>query len=380
MAEQDFYKTLGIDRSTSQKDVKKAYRKLARQFHPDVNPGDEAAEERFKDVAGAFDVLGDADKRKLYDEFGVEGLRDGFDPNQARTYQRWSQGARSGGGHEFRNAGPDFRDYSDLGSVFGDLFGGRFRQQPRGPQRGTDIDSSISVDFLTAIRGGEVNISLDRSQACSTCAGTGHQNGTGGTCSGCGGTGQQRVAQGPIDLNIPCEQCGGNGQEPGPPCHTCHGTGNVRAANRLVVKVPAGIADGGRIRLSGQGNPGSQGGPAGDLLLTINVKEHKSISRNGNNLEMNVPITIGEAVLGAKIALATPDGGSINLTIPKRSQSGQRMRLKGKGAPDPKAGARGDLYVTLDIKIPTNDSEEIEQLARTLDEHYRDEALRPSSL
>jgi curved DNA-binding protein len=322
MADKDLYRTLGVSRNATQDEIKRAFRKLAKANHPDVNPGDLSAEERFKEVNTAFDVLGDPEKRKRYDEFGMDGLRDGFDPEQARAYQRWA--SQSGGTGGFRGtAGGAGFDFSGLGDLFGDLFGGggsgfggfgRGRQP--GPRRGSDVEATVTVDFMTAVRGGELALRVDGAHS-----------------------------------------------------------------ESLSVKVPPGIDDGGRLRLSGKGNPGSgQGAEPGDLILTVKVTPHPSLRREGRDLYMTVPVTVGEALLGQKITLPTPDGGTVTMGIPKRSQNGARLRLKGKGVPDLKGSGRGDLFVILDVRLPSSDDAEVDSLARSLEQHYKGEARRPTEL
>jgi molecular chaperone DnaJ len=319
----DLYSVLGIKRSASTAEIKKAYRKLARENHPDVNPGDAASEETFKRVSAAFDVLGDEKKRKLYDEFDIDGLRDGFDPERARAYKQWTE--------------HDLGGFSDLGSIFGDVFGGR-RPRSRGPQRGRDAEANIVIDFITALRGGERRITIDRARLCETCGGTGR--GVRGVCP------------------------------------TCRGNGAIPSPTHVNVKIPAGIDTGGRIRLAAQGDQGAGGGPPGDLYLNIRVTPHPDIRREGDDLYVKVPVSIGEVVAGAVIAVATPDGGSVKLTVPRRSQNGQKLRLKGKGAPNPKTKSRGNLVVVLDVKLPTSDDDAVEQLAQELEKYYADEAKR----
>ncbi len=298
--EKDLYRVLGVGRSASDDEIKKSYRKLARENHPDLNPGDKAAEERFKDISGAFDVLSNKDKKARYDEFGVEGLREGFDPDQARAYQRWG----GGGG----------RGFEDMGSIFGDLFGGRRRSRP---SRGRNVDGSITVDFITSIQGGEVTISIQNS------------NGT---------------------------------------------------TERVTVKVPPGVDSGERIRLAGKGEPGIAGGPPGHLMITVKVRKHPLLTREGKNLYLRLPISVSEAIAGAKVKVPTPQGSAVTLTVPRRSQNGQKLRLKGKGAPATDGGKPGDLYVVLEVKLPTADENELETLATQLEQYYTGEALRPEQL
>ncbi len=310
MSEKDLYSVLGVQKGASQSEIKKAYRRLAKQYHPDRNAGDDRAEDRFKEVSAAFDVLGDEKKKSLYDEFGHAGLREGFDADQARAYQQWTGGGGPGGGFRF-NMGGGGGGFSDLGDIFGSMFGGG-RGRP-GPRRGQDVESAIGIDLLTAIRGGNVTISVDGEDA-------------------------------------------------------------------LRVAVPPGITDGQKIRLSGKGRQGAMGGPAGDLLLRVDVKPHPALSRDGNDLFMTTPVSIPEAIKGAKITVPTPEGGSVRLTLPKRSQNGQKLRLKGKGAPDPKTGERGNLYVVLDVRMPAAKDDAIDSLATELEAFYTDEVRRPSAL
>lgn len=313
MDEKDLYKILGVSRTASADEIKKAYRKLARQYHPDVNQGDEAAEERFKQVSAAFDVLGNAEKRALYDEFGLAGLRDGFDPAQARAYQQWAGGMGGGPGGPggrggFRYSSEGFGDLGDLFEMFG---GGRGRA--RGPRRGNDVESSLRIDLLKALRGGPLSITVDGESA-------------------------------------------------------------------INVSIPPGVADGKRIRLAGKGEPGVQGGPPGDLLLRIHVEPHPTLRREGDDLYMKLQVTLAEAISGAKLAVPTPDGATVTLTVPRRSQNGQKLRLRGKGAPKPGSEERGDLYVELDVRLPTATGEELDSLAEKLAGYYTNEAQRPTSL
>lgn len=311
----DLYETLGVKRDTSAEDIKKTYRKLARKLHPDVNPGDAAAEARFKEVSHAYDILSDEKKRKLYDEFGEVGLRDGFDADQARAYQGWSQQRGRGRGAP---GGFEGFDGADLGDLFGNIFGGGFsggmggagrgRRQAR-PMKGQDVEASMELDFLDAVRGCEKSITL----------------------------------------RLPT---GDGGAEP----------------RTLRVRIPPGASDGGRIRLSGQGAPGPMGGPQGDLLLTLKVQPHPVLTRNGQDLELRLPVTVAEAIKGAKVQVPTLDG-PVSLRIPRRSQNGQRMRLKGKGVPQ-KAGEPGDLYVVLEVTLPTLDEPRLDELADALEALY----------
>jgi len=342
----DLYETLGVSPTASPEEVKKAYLKLARKLHPDVNPGDKSAEGRFKEVSAAYEVLSDPEKRKLYDEFGEDATRIGFDPEKARAYQAWksqagAQEAQGFGGFGGAAEGWDF----DLGDLFGETLRGG-----RGPRRGADLQTALAVDLAAAARGTEKTLGLRRPTACDSCGGKGTRTAPGTTsqCSVCGGTGATSVAQGPLRFRAPCGECHGTGERPGPACSDCEGQGQRLEDVRLSVRVPAGIDDGATLRLRGQGEPGQRGGPAGDLLVTIQVRHHPLFRREGQDLHLELPVTVAEAMLGAKIDVPTLDG-AIQLTIPPRSQSGRKLRVRGQGLHGPKAG---DLYVRLVVKVP----------------------------
>jgi len=347
MADPDYYQILGVKRSASHDDVRSAYRKLARKFHPDINPGNKDAESKFKDLSVAYDVLSDEKKRKLYDEFGAAGLAAGFDAEKARSYQQWQQqSARSGGAYQF--------NMDDLGDLFGGL-GGMFRQGPRaqpGPMRGKDIESSMEIDFLDAVRGFQTAITLERPAACDTCHGAGTKPGTTPTtCPECQGSGGKSVAQGPLQFRQTCPRCMGTGKLPGEPCAACRGTGRVLRAETIRVNIPPGAEPGKQIRLRGRGEAGIRGGPAGDLFITPRIRPHPLLTRSGRDLSMDLPITVGEAVRGASVEVPTP-GGSISVKIPVGAQSGQQLRIKGKGVAAHGQTPAGDLYLRLMIRVP----------------------------
>jgi molecular chaperone DnaJ len=383
----DFYEVLGVSKDASAADIKKAYKKLARKYHPDLNKDNPEAEEKFKDVSRAFEVLGDEEKRKLYDEFGEVSTRPGFDPEKARQYQQWSAGPGQGGpSGGFGGGFGGFEGFSSAGGggvedMFGDIFGSVFRgggarrtrRAGPTPSKGGDIESELDLDLLTALRGGEINISLALPQTCQTCNGAGSKEGT-RTCPACGGTGTRQVGRGMMNMEVPCQTCGGTGQAPGPPCPTCGGSGQVRKPTRLKVKVPAGVKDGARIRLGGKGQPGRQGGPPGDLYLKVSIKPHPRLRREGDNLYMTVPVTVSEAVSGASIDVPTLHG-SVKLKVPPRSQSGQKLRLRGKGAPRSNGG-RGDLFVELQVVLPESETEQLEELAKKLQALYKGDVRR----
>jgi len=347
MADQDYYKILGVARGAAKDDVRKAYRKLARKYHPDLNPGNKEAESKFKTLSVAYDVLSDEKKRKLYDEFGEAGLATGFDAEKARTYEQWrQQSARAGATQSF--------DTDDLGDLFGGL-GGMFRGRTRaqtGPQRGSDIESSMEIDFLDAVRGFQTAIALDRPVSCDPCRGTGTKVGTmPRVCPQCGGSGNVAVAQGPLQFRQACPRCAGSGKLPGDPCSACAGSGRVTRAETIRVNIPPGADPGKRIRLKGKGEAGFRGGPAGDLFITPRIRPHPLITRSGRDLTMELPITVGEAVRGANIEVPTPSG-PINVKIPAGTQSGQQLRIKGKGVGAHGQTAAGDLYLHLMVRVP----------------------------
>jgi molecular chaperone DnaJ len=347
MAGRDYYQILGVDRGASRDEIRKAYRKLARKFHPDINPGNKEAENKFKDLSVAYDVLGDEKKRKLYDEFGEAGLASGFDAEKARSYQQWQeQSARAGGAYEFT---PD-----DLGDLFGGL-GGMFRQgtgAQYGPMRGHDIESSMEIDFLDAVRGFQTSITLQRAVTCDTCHGTGTKAGTKPlTCPECRGSGSKSVTQGPLQFRQTCPRCHGSGQLPGDPCPVCRGSGRVTRPDTIRVNIPPGAEPAKRIRLRGKGEAGVRGGPAGDLYITPRIRPHPILTRSGRDLTMELPITIGEAVRGAQVDVPTP-GGTIKVKIPAGAQSGQQLRIRGRGVAAHGQTPAGDLYLRLMVRVP----------------------------
>lgn len=372
MASQDYYSVLGLKRDASEADIKKAYRKLARKYHPDVNPGNKEAEEKFKAISQAYEALSDKEKRKIYDEFGEEGLKAGFDPEQARQYRQWQKSGFRRQGEPYYTDFGQFK-YSGFEDVFGDLFGqaGFGGGKATRPAKGRDIESSLEIDFLTAIRGGSTRVTLQKENACSACGGTGRVSLSGGdpVCKTCRGTGQTKVGQGPFNFTQPCPDCGGTGRA-GQPCARCNGRGTVLATEAIDVTIPAGVNDGSRIRVAGKGSPGPAGGPPGDLYIVTKVRPHPIFKRDGDSLHVDIPVTIGEAMNGAEITVPTPDG-PVQLRVPKGTKSGQRLRLKGKGVPNLKTKVPGDLYVTVRVQVPVTDEKEALELARKLDRFYR---------
>jgi len=303
MADPDLYAALGVARTATEDEIRKAYRKLARKYHPDVNPNDRKSEEKFKEISFAYEVLSDKDKRARYDEFGTQGLADGFDPAQAREYMRWSQGARRSPSYESFTSEGDF----DLEDLLGGIFSGAGRRA-RGPQRGADATGEIEVDFLDAVRGGEVRV-------------------------------------------------------------------QVAGRGALRIKIPPGAVTGTKIRLAGQGDSGAQGAPAGDLYLTLQVRSHPFFRREGNDLHLDLPVTLPELVQGASVEVPTADG-TVTMKIPPHSQSGRVLRLRGKGAAKLGAAEKGDLYVKLLAELPDPADPRLEAIAKELEPLYQGRDLR----
>jgi len=337
-AVKDPYKTLGVDKKASDDEIKKAYRKLARQFHPDRNPGDTAAEERFKEVQQAYDVLSDPKKRKEYDAGGgIFGS--GFDPSAFR------RGAGAGAGGGFTGG---------IGDILSDLFGGAGGgPSPRNvPERGRDLETEVHISFPQAMEGAQVPVAVSMAAPCPTCKGTGAQPGTQPTvCPRCEGRGIESQGQGLFSISQPCSQCGGSGTVIEHPCPTCHGSGQTRQVKRYRANIPAGVKDGSRVRLAGKGEPGRRGGPAGDLYVITRVGESSIFRRKGDNLEVDVPITIPEAIKGATVEVPTLNG-SKRIRVPAGTQHGTVQRLRGEGPPKLGNRGRGDIHYRLTIDVP----------------------------
>ena len=341
----DYYESLGISKTDDQAAIKKAYRDQAKKYHPDLHPGDAEAEQRFKEVNEAYDVLSDSEKRQKYDQFGHAA----FDP---------SAGGYGGGGFS------GFGDFGDIGDIFGSFFGGGFggfggssQQRRNGPMRGEDISVRITVTFEEAAFGVKKDITYNRIQKCDTCKGSGAAEGSKPeTCSACGGSGQRRVTQRiggmSFQSTTTCDACRGSGKIIKNPCSNCRGTGYVKISKKLSVNIPAGIDDGERIALRGQGSEGRNGGPAGDLIITVSVRRHNIFERNGNNIYCEIPITVAEATLGAEIEIPTLEG-NVKYTIPEGTQPGTAFTIKQKGIPYiNNANRRGDLIFSVNVEIP----------------------------
>jgi molecular chaperone DnaJ len=343
--EKDYYKVLGVNDDATPKEITKAYRKLARESHPDTHPGDDASEERFKEVSAAYDVLGDDEKRKEYDEVRKLGPVGGFQAG----------GPGGPGGFNF-NVGSD-----GLGDILGQMFGrGRRGGGPSagaGPQRGADVEATLNLDFADAVKGLTTTLYLTSDAECSTCHGSGAKPGTQPkVCSNCGGRGVVDDNQGFFSFSSPCRVCGGRGVIVTDPCPTCRGTGTERRPREVQARIPAGVADGQKIRLKGRGAPGRNGGPPGDLYVECHVAPHQLFGRDGHNLTLRVPVTFAEAVLGGDIEVPTLDGPTVTLRLKSGTQPGSRHRVKGKGITTSKS--TGDLIVTVDVQVPHRLSEQ----------------------
>ena len=387
-SKKDYYETLGVKKSASAEDIRKAFRKLARKYHPDVNPGDKAAEEKFKALSEANEVLSDPKKRKIYDQVGF--YSDNIDPATAEAYARAGGGAGGfqGGGRGsargqgvnvdfggfdfsdmFENAGREGRGAAGSGS-FRDIFSGIFgggrgtAAAEEGPEPGTDLEYQVNVPFWTAIRGGVMRINISRQDVCSNCHGQGFLEQP-GKCPQCNGTGQVTQTGGRMKFNVQCPRCHGTGKNIST-CPTCHGEGTVERTEPLEVRIKPGTRDGQRIRIPGKGNAGAHGGAPGDLFVIIRAGEHPVFRREGDDIYLSVPVTVAEAALGAKIEVPTIDGRAL-LKIPPGTQPGQKLRLREKGVPSAtQDGARGDEIVEITVKIPMPRDERTKELLREL--------------
>ena len=374
MKEKDLYAALGVPRTASDAEIKKAYRKLARKHHPDVNPGNKEAEERFKAISEANDVLSDSEKRKLYDEFGMAGVQSGFDAEQARAYRDYAQSrsAGAGPGSGFSGfggggQGAGFGGYTNFEDLFGDIFTERGGRAPAA--RGEDIEYELEIGLLDALRGLSTEITIQRPEICPTCNGSGSDPAGATTCPECKGEGRVRVGQGPVAFMRACPRCGGAGKVSLRPCPTCGGSGHRMTTERLNVHIPAGVDDGSRVRVAGKGGAGSAVAPQGDLFIRVRVRPHPLLQRRGHDLYMDLPVTVGEAAIGASVEVPTPDG-PVRVRVPASSQAGRQLRVRGRGAPHLRGKERGDLYLKLVIHVPEGDSPAVVEAARALDATY----------
>jgi molecular chaperone DnaJ len=353
---QDYYETLGVDRKAVQKDIRQAYRKLARKYHPDLNPGDKSSEEKFKQVQEAYDVISDPKKRQMYDQFGFDGERSAAPPPPPND-----------GGAHFDFSGFDFGGQG--GTNFRDLFSQFFRGGGGQPgvdesEPGSDLEYRIEISFWEAVRGTVKKLTITHLETCATCGGSG-AIGAPKTCEACGGTGQVTQTSGRMKFNVACSNCGGTGQVRAI-CRNCGGEGRVRRADTIEVRIPAGVQTGSRVRVPGHGNAGTHGAPPGDLYIVTEVQPHPYFERHGDDLYTKVPISVTEAALGAKIEVPTLDGRSL-LRVPPGTSSGQKLRLREKGVPSVRQPAkRGDLYVELQVIVPKPVDERVRDLLREL--------------
>ena len=341
--EKDYYAALGVPKDASAADIKKAYRKLARDLHPDKNPGDDAAEARFKEVSEAYDVLSDDTKRREYDEaralFGSGGFRGGM-PGGGVPFDLGDLlgGARGGGG--------------GFGGGLGDVFGGLFGSRGGRPARGADVETDVTLSFVDALHGATVPVRLTTTGVCDTCRGSGAAPGTTPhACTVCQGAGVTTRNQGGFAFSEPCRACKGKGRVVDTPCPTCAGSGAAASTRTINVRVPAGVADGQKVRLAGRGAPGERGGQAGDLLVNVHVTPHPVVGRRGDDLTITVPVTFVEAVLGTTVTVPSP-GGPVTLRVPPGTSSGRVLRARGRGV-QRKSGAAGDLLVTVQVEVPS---------------------------
>ena len=358
---QDFYALLGVSKSASEDEIKKAYRKLAMKYHPDRNPDDKAAEEKFKQAKEAYEILSDDQKRAAYDQYGHAAFEQG--------------GAGGPGGF----GGADFGDA--FGDIFGDIFGGgRGGQQRSNVYRGADLRYNMEISLEDAAKGTETKIRIPVMSACNTCDGTGAKPGKSpSTCSTCGGQGQVRMQQGFFSVQQTCPKCQGTGKtlKREDECNTCHGAGREKQHKTLSVKIPAGVDDGDRIRLSGEGEAGVNGGPTGDLYVVVHLKQHEIFERDGSNLHCEMPISFADAALGGEIEVPTL-GGSAKMKVPAETQTGAVFRLKGKGVKPLRSSANGDLMVHVSVETPIKLTDKQKKLLRELNTSIQSDASKHS--
>ena len=367
----DYYETLGVSKGAKDDEVRKAYRKLARKFHPDLNPGDKAAEERFKKVQEAYDILSDAKKRQVYDQYGF--YSDNIPPG--------GPGAGPGAGaHEpgMGFGGFDFSEYVNQGApgagaqeaggfrdIFSQFFGGRRGERSTvGPEKGSDLEYGLNIDFWESIKGTQVRLNVTRQEVCDHCGGTGTLGGSSTVCPECDGTGNVTQMAGAMKFSLTCPRCDGKGRLRNV-CPTCHGDGRIARTESVEVRIPPGAQSGSRLRVAGKGNAGRQGGPAGDLYITVRVEPHAFFQRDGDDIHIQVPVTVSEAGLGAKIEVPTIDGRAL-LKVPQGTQNAQKFRLREKGVMNARKNKRGDEIVEVVIQAPKVQDERTKELLREL--------------
>ncbi|MBM3787702.1 MAG: J domain-containing protein [Acidobacteria bacterium] len=373
----DYYATLGVDRGASQDDIRKAYRRLARKYHPDLNPGDKAAEEKFKAVSEANDILGDDKKRKMYDQVGFYS-ENGY-PGGETPFGQGAPGfgfggfdfsdflnqQQQGGRRRPQQAPPNQGGFKD---IFSQFFGGQ--QQPQGgagqPEKGSDLEYTLNIDFWQSIRGTQARMNVARHDLCAVCGGTGTGGGGAMPCGECGGSGNVTQMAGAMRFTLTCQRCGGSGQMRNV-CHACRGDGRSSKNEMVEIRIPQGIAAGARLRVAGKGNSGTRGGPPGDLYINVRVEDHSFFKRDGDNIEIQIPVSVPEAALGAKIEVPTIDGRAL-LKVPMGTQSGQKFRLREKGVFNARKDTRGDQIVEIVVQPPKANDERTRELLRELSE------------
>jgi len=352
MPQKDYYGVLGLKKGANEADIKKAFRRLARKYHPDVNPGDKEAEAKFKEIAEAYEVLGDSKNRAQYDQMGDQAFREFFT-------ERQKEAAGYGGYHS------SFRDM-DFSDLFGDLFGEREAYRSRGPTRGEDYLYQLEIGFMDAIQGTSTQIRLRKEELCPICIGSGvDPSGKWVTCHQCSGSGMVELSRGRTVLRQVCPRCKGEGRINENPCKSCGGRGRMEKEETISVKIPPGVDDGSKLRIGGKGGHGMDGGPPGDLYVHIRIRPHPVFTRKGDDIYSRVEVSIPEAVLGSKVQVHTVDG-LVNLTVPQGTQNGQKLRLKGRGAPRLRGSGRGDHYVEVRVLIPRKIDEETRRIFQDL--------------
>jgi molecular chaperone DnaJ len=372
--EKDHYQTLGVKRDASADEIRKAYRRLARKYHPDLNPGDKSAEERFKQTQEAYDLLSDPKKRKMYDQYGFysesgfPGASEaqqpgggfgfgGFDFSDA--FRGAGQGAGPGAGAAYGGSEGNFSD------LFSQFYGARrSAQQQKSPEKGADLEYALSIDFWQAIKGTQIRLSIQRLDSCGTCHGSGQAGGGTTTCTQCQGSGNVTQTAGAMKFSLTCPRCGGTGRTQHP-CPTCRGEGRVAVDETVEVRIPAGAAEGSRLRVAGKGNAGTLGSPPGDLYITVRVEPHPLFDREGDDIHIKIPVSVAEAGLGAKIEVPTVDGRAL-LKIPQGTQNGQKFRLREKGVHNARKNKRGDQFVEIAIEAPDVRDERVRELLKEL--------------
>ena len=370
-AKHDYYETLSVPRGAAPDDIRKAYRRLARKYHPDLNPGDKAAEERFKRVQEAYDILSDPKKRQMYDQVGFYS-ESGF-PGAGGA---GPQPGMDFGGFDFseffqrsasrQSARTEEQSGGKFGDIFSQFFGGRSGadETAEAPQKGSDLEYALNIDFWQAIRGTQERLNITRHEVCSTCGGSGSAGGANVTCPQCNGTGSVSQMAGAMRFNLACPRCGGKGRLRNV-CPNCHGDGRIAVTDTVEVRIPPGVQSGSRLRVAGKGNAGTVGAPAGDLYITTRIEPHPYFHREGDNIEIKLPITVWEAGLGTKIEVPTIDGRML-LKIPPGTRNGQRFRMREKGVFNSRKNARGDQIVEVQVQAPEVHDERTKEILREL--------------